>query len=156
MTESAAYAIQEQEVESFDPWYINYSVGVPTFAQKIKDRLIAFENYEYADEIGLATAVCNRQVEMMHDITQDYFDRQEVELRDNIMSLISDTIASLVKNDTTGFGEGTPQEIRIRYACALAMSKTDLLDSSFLESIGDSSEQIDEIVAVTTTIIKLM
>lgn len=157
MTESSAgIATNEQEVESFDPWYINYSVGVPTFAQKLKDRLIAFENYDHANEIGLVTAVCNRQIEMMHDITQDYFDEQQVEERDRVMTILSETIPALVKNDMHGFVLGTPQELRIRYACALCFNKADMLDSQFLEQLNGVSEEIDEIVAVTTAIIKLV
>lgn len=150
-------AVNEKEVESFDPWYVNYSAGIPEFANSIKTRLLGFEDLDtpYRDHIALATAVCNRQIELMHDITQDLFDAKMVAERDHTMMILANTIGKLVLDDTSGFDSASDKDKAIIYACALSMNKANILDSNFLESIHDAS-QIEEIVAVTTVIIKLM
>lgn len=164
----------EKELESFDPWYKNYAVGIPEFANEFKTRLLAFEDNKnpYRDHIALAVAVCNRSVELLHDISQDFFDRNEEKERDETMAEIARAIASLTINKNI-----VPYELKQRtiwHACALAMNKLDLHDteygnvddpghllsnSAFLaakKEIEETTKVIEEIVAVTTVITKLI
>lgn len=165
----------EKELESFDPWYKNYAVGIPEFAYEFKTRLLAFEDNKnpYRDHIALAVAVCNRSVELLHDISQDFFDRNEEKERDETMAEIARAIASLTINKNI-----VPNELKQRtiwHACALAMNKLDSHDTeydnvdysasvllsrdAFLAAkkvIEDTTKEIEEIVAVTTVITKLI
>ena len=86
--EKTAYFQSENKIPD---WYINYSEGIPAFAEYFRNELKRFESFEdqqLLNIVALTVATVNNAKDLMHDVSQTMFDRDFVFSRDETMGAI--------------------------------------------------------------------
>lgn len=140
-------------------WYMNYSEGVPAFAEYFRNELKRFESFEdqqLLNIVALTVAVINNSKDLIHDISQTMFDRDFVFSRDETMGAIVECL-----NDYTllefGYVLGEDRdEARVRMTIAIlkGISKDRFTDWNETRTLEE--HKIRAIIGVVDVISKII
>ena len=154
--EKTAYFQSENKIPD---WYINYSEGIPAFAEYFRNELKRFESFEdqqLLNIVALTVATVNNAKDLMHDVSQTMFDRDFVFSRDETMGAIVECLNDYALLES-GYvlGEDLDEaRVRITIAILKGISKDRFTDWNETRTLEE--HKIRAIIGIVDVISKII